>query len=87
MEKFTNELEETLAHFDEPEYFDISETYSDVYHHFLNLELSDRSAIRGKLEGPISVGFNVVDQENRPILFDDTVHPFIIEFLAPPINV
>jgi hypothetical protein len=39
------------------------------------------------LEGPISFGFNVIDQDNRPILFDDTVRPFIIEFLARRINV
>ena len=87
MEKFTNELEEALAHFEEPEYFDISETYSEVYHRFLNLDLTDRPAIRGQLEGPISFGFNIVDQDNRPILFDDTVRPFIIEFLARRINI
>jgi hypothetical protein len=29
MEKFMGEFEETMAHFNEPEYFDISETYSD----------------------------------------------------------
>jgi len=87
MEKFTNELEEAMAHFEEPEYFDISETYSEVYHRFLNLDLADRPAIRGQLEGPISFGFNIVDQDNRPILFDDTVRPFIIEFLARRINI
>jgi hypothetical protein len=87
MEKFTNELEEAMAHFEEPEYFDISEAYSEVYHRFLKLNLADRPAIRGQLEGPISFGFNVVDQDNRPILFDDTVRPFIIEFLARRINI
>jgi hypothetical protein len=87
MEKFTNELEETMAHFEEPEYFDISETYSEVYHRFLMLDLADRHAIRGQLEGPISFGFNVVDQDNRPILFDDTIRPFIMEFLSRRINV
>ena len=57
MEKFTNEFEESAAHFDQPEYFDISETYSAVYHRFLDLDLSDRIAIRGQIEGPISFGF------------------------------
>ena len=87
MEKFINALEEALAHFEEPEYFDISETYSEVYHRFLKLDLSDRPAIRGQLEGPISFGFNVVDQDNRPIIFDDTIRPFIMEFLSRRINV
>ena len=87
LEKFISELEETMAHFDEPEYFDISDTYSVVYRRFLNLDLSDRPAIRGQLEGPISFGFNVVDENDRPILFDDTVRPFMLEFMAKRVNV
>ena len=87
MDKFVVELEEAMAHFEEPEYFDISHTYSVVYHRFLELDLSDRPAIRGQLEGPISFGFNVRDQNDRPILFDDTVRPFMLEFMAKRINV
>jgi len=40
MEKFISEFEEAMAHFDEPEYFDISNTYSAVYNRFLELDLS-----------------------------------------------
>jgi hypothetical protein len=87
MEKFVSEFEETLAHFDEPDYFDISDAYSVVYRRFLELDLSDRPAIRGQLEGPISFGLNVVDQDNRSILFDDTVRPFMLEFMAKRVNV
>ena len=87
MEKFISEFEETMAHFDEPEYFDISDTYSAVYNRFLELDLSDRPAIRGQLEGPISFGFNVVDENDRPILFDDTVRPFLLEFMAKRVNI
>ena len=87
MDKFIAEFEETMARFDEPELFDISKTYSAVYHRFLALDLSDRPAIRGQLEGPISFGFNILDQDERPILFDDTVRPFMFEFMAKRINV
>ncbi len=86
IDKFINELEETMAHFDEPEYFDISETYSAVYSRFLKMDLKDRPAIRGQLEGPISFGFNVKDQDDRPILFNDTVRPFMMEFMAKRVN-
>jgi len=87
MEKFILELEDTLGHFEEPSYFDISRDYSVVYHRFLEMDLSERPAIRGQLEGPISFGFNVLDQDERPILFDDTVRPFMFEFMAKRINV
>jgi len=87
MEKFVTEFEETLAQYENTQYFDISPEYSDVYHRFLKLDLSKRPAIRGQLEGPISFGLNVVDQNRRPILFDDTVRPFMFEFMARRINV
>ncbi|MBW2367794.1 MAG: hypothetical protein JRH15_07900 [Deltaproteobacteria bacterium] len=87
MDKFAQELETALANFDVPDYFDISETYSAVYHRFLAHDFSDRAAIRGQLEGPISFGFNVLDQDDRPILFDDTVRPFMLDFMARRLNV
>lgn len=87
MEPFAEEIEEALAGFDDPEMFDISETYSAVYHRFLDLDLADRPAIRGQLEGPISFGFNILDDNERPILFDDTVRPFMFDFMAQRINV
>jgi hypothetical protein len=87
MNKFVAELEEALLSFDDPTYFDVSETYSVVYHRFLALDLKDRPAIRGQLEGPISFGFNILDQDDRPILFDDTVRPFMLDFMARRLNV
>ena len=87
IDKFTAELEPALARFEDPDFFDISETYSAVYHRFLKMDLADRPAIRGQLEGPVSFGFNVLDQDERPILFDDTVRPFMLEFMAKRLNV
>lgn len=86
-EKFTEELEGILARMDDPATFDISKRFSVVYHRFLALDLRDRPAIRGQLEGPVSFGFNVLDQDERPILFNDTVRPFLFEFMARRINV
>lgn len=87
MDKFARELDTTFAHFEDPAYFDISPTYSVVYQRFLDLDLSARPAIRGQLEGPVSFGFNVLDENDRPILFDDTVRPFMLEFMAKRVNV
>ncbi len=87
IDKFTAEFENALLNFENPDFFDISETYSAVYHRFLQFDLADRPAIRGQLEGPVSLGFNVLDQDERPILFDDTVRPFMFEFMANRLNV
>jgi len=85
--RFALELEEALAGMDDPEYFDISEQFSAVYPRFLELDLSARPAIRGQLEGPVSFGFNVKDENDRPILFDDTVRPFMMDFMAKRVNI
>ena len=87
MDKFIGEYEETMIRLDDPGYLDISETYSVVYHQFLLQDLFDRPAIRGQLEGPISFGFNVLDQDDRPILFDDNIRPFLMEFMAKRVNI
>ncbi len=87
MDKFAEELEPALARFEDPSFFDISPTYSVVFHRFLEQDLSGRPAIRGQMEGPISFGFNVLDQDDRPILFDDTIRPFLIDFMAKRVNV
>jgi hypothetical protein len=86
VEKFIEEFDQTLSRMNDPAYLDLSETYSTVYHRFLEMDLYDRPAIHGQLEGPISFGFYVLDQDKRSILFDDTVRPFMLEFMAMRVN-
>jgi len=86
-EKFMEALESAMAGFEDPARFDVSREYSAVYHNFLEMDFSDRPAIRGQLEGPISFGFNINDENDRPILFNDTVRPFMFEFMARRVNV
>ncbi len=86
-DKFMDELESAMAGFEDPEMFDVSRDYSAVYHKFLDMDLANRPAIRGQLEGPISFGFNINDENDRSILFNDTVRPFMFEFMARRVNV
>lgn len=86
-DKFAAELEEALARMEDPSFLDISPNYSQVYHRFLEIDFSDRPAIRGQLEGPVSFGFNIKDAFDKPILFDDTVRPFMLEFMARRVNI
>lgn len=86
-EKFYEELPNVIENFENEDLFDVSNKYSVVYHKFLEKDLSSYPAIRGQMEGPISFGFNIVDQDDRPILFDDEVRPFLYEFMAKRVNV
>jgi len=86
-EKFYQELELTMSNWENDDFFDISEKYSVVYHKFLNLDLTKYIAIRGQMEGPISFGFYIKDENDRPILFNDEIRPFMFEFMAKRVNV
>ena len=80
--KFYEELPELLDHWSDLDYFDISPAYSAVYHRFLELDLSGFVAIRGQMEGPVSFGLKVLDEGDRPIIFNDEVRPLLMDFLA-----
>ena len=45
LEKFIDEFEDTMAHFEDPQHFDISETYSVVYHRFLSMDIYTNAEI------------------------------------------
>ncbi len=80
--KFYEELPELLDRWSDLDYFDISPAYSAVYHRFLELDLSGFVAIRGQMEGPVSFGLKVLDEGDRPIIFNDEVRPLLMDFLA-----
>jgi hypothetical protein len=80
--KFYEELPGLLERWDDLDYFDISPDYSVVYHKFLELDLSGYVAIRGQMEGPVSFGLKVLDENDRPIIFNDEVRPLLMDFLA-----
>jgi hypothetical protein len=80
--KFYEELPQALEHWEDLDYFDISPQYSAVYHRFLDLDLSRYVAIRGQMEGPVSFGLKILDETDRPIIFNDEVRPFMLDFMA-----
>lgn len=73
-----------------PNYSYYKDMHVQAAEHFpgivLDMDLWDKPAIRSRLQGPVSFGFNILDQDERPILFDDNVHPFMFEFMARRLN-
>ena len=57
-----------------------------VYHKFLEMDLSGYAAIRGQLEGPVSFGLKVLDENERPLIFNEEVRPVLIDFMARRVN-
>jgi len=86
-ERFFNELPAFIERMEDDELYRLSGRYSVVYHEFLARDLSPYYAIRGQIEGPVSFGFNVKDENDRPILYNDDVRPIMLDFMARKINV
>lgn len=80
--KFYEELPALLDRWPDLDYFDLSPEYSVVYRQFLDLDLSGYIAIRGQMEGPVSFGLKVLDENDRPIIFNDEVRGLLMDFMA-----
>jgi len=85
-EKFYLELEDVLNNFENEEFFRISPQYSATYHRFLAADLSRYAAIRGQLEGPVSVGLAILDENRQAMIYNDEVRSLLFDFMARKAN-
>ena len=85
-EKFYLELEDVLNNFENESFFRITPQYSATYHRFLAADLSPYKAIRGQLEGPVSVGLAILDENRQSIIYNDEVRSLLFDFMARKAN-
>lgn len=84
--RFQHELAGYSEKMVDSEIFALSREYSSVYHRFLAENLSRYVAIRGQLIGPVSFGFRVTDEDNRPIIYNEDVRTILFDFIQRKIN-
>lgn len=84
--RFEQELPRYSELISNPDTFALSERYSLVYHRFLSRDLGAYPAIRGQLIGPVSFGFRVTDENNRPIIYNDDVRILLYDFIQRKVN-
>ncbi len=85
-ELFYEQLPDYLAKSENPETFDLSTKYAQVFHRFLERDLSVYPAIKGQVIGPISFGLRIADQDLKPMIFNDDVRFLLFEFTREKIN-
>ncbi len=76
---------ETLLH--DPVSLGLTREYSRVYHRFLEKDLSSAYAIRGQMTGPVSFGFRVIDENDRPVIYDESVKTILFDFIQRKVNI
>lgn len=59
----------------------IGRDYAAGLYHFLELDIGKPPAVKGQVTGPVSWGLTVVDQDRRPVLYDDVLAEAIAKHL------
>jgi hypothetical protein len=85
--RFEQELDEYFGKMDIPEVFALTAEYSAVFHKFLSKKLQDYKAIRGQNIGPVSFGFKVLDENFKPIVYNDEARTILFDFIQKKANV
>jgi len=85
-ETFHQELPLLFEVWENPEAFQLSGMYSQTFHRFLEAGLADYDHVRGQVIGPISFGLCILDEEGRPIIYDDDVRSILFPFIAKKLN-
>lgn len=85
--RFEQELDDYFARMEAPETFVLTAEYSLVFHKFLSRRLGGYKAIRGQVIGPVSFGFKVLDEDLKPIIYNDAARSVLFDFIQKKVNV
>jgi len=84
--KFQESLEDYFTKMDQTETYALTPEYSVVFRKFLSKNLERYRAIRGQITGPVSFGFKVLDENLKPIIYNDEVKSILFDFMQKKVN-
>lgn len=85
--RFLDEIPAYLEREDNLSTFALSEKFSQVYRQFLSLDLSTCASIRGQIISPVSLTLKIVDENGKPIVYNDEVRALAYAFIQKKLNV
>jgi len=83
---FLDEIPRYLEYENDQTVFILSDKFSQVYRRFLSLDLASYMAIRGQIISPISLTLKIVDENGKPIVYNDEVRAFAYAFIQKKLN-
>jgi len=84
--KFQENLEDYFTKMEQTETYALTPEYSAVFQKFLSSNLQGYKAIRGQITGPVSFGFKVLDENLKPIIYNDEVKSILFDFIQKKVN-
>jgi hypothetical protein len=85
--RFLKEIPQYLELENDPSAFALSERFSLVYQRFLSLDLASYMAVRGQIISPVSLTLKIVDENGKPIVYNDEMRAFVYAFIRNKLNV
>ncbi|MCX5807371.1 MAG: hypothetical protein NT010_15120 [Proteobacteria bacterium] len=86
-DKFMEDIPAYLEKEDDPDFFRILDRNSLVYRHFLSQDLAAYKSIRGQVISPVSLALKIVDENDKPIVYNDEMRTLVFSFIKKKINV
>lgn len=84
--KFEENLEDYFTKMEHTETYALTPEYSVVFQKFLSKNLLSYKAIRGQITGPVSFGFKVLDENLKPIIYNEEVKTILFDFVQKKVN-
>jgi hypothetical protein len=84
---FEEQLNEYFTKTESPETYALTPKYAMVFQKFLSQNLQGYKAIRGQITGPVSFGFKVLDENLKPIIYNEEVKAILFDFIQKKVNV
>jgi hypothetical protein len=84
--KFQESLEDYFTKMEQIETYALTPEYSIIFQKFLSQNLQGYRAIRGQITGPVSFGFKVLDENLKPIIYNEEVKTILYDFIQKKVN-
>ena len=85
--KFEENLDDYFTKMEQTETYALTPEYSVVFQKFLSQNLHNYRAIRGQITGPVSFGFKVLDENLKPIIYNEEAKTILFDFIQKKVNV
>ncbi len=85
--RFEEDLNDYFTKMEHPETYALTQEYSKVFKRFLSKDLKGYKAIRGQITGPVSFGFKVLDENFKPIIYNEEAKTILFDFIQKKVNV
>jgi hypothetical protein len=84
--RFLEEIPQYLESENDLSGFILSERFSRVYRRFLSLDLASYISVRGQIISPVSLTLKIVDENGKPIVYNDEVRALAYAFIQKKLN-